>query len=390
MHTSIPSFAPSNDVERFLCRGIAFRPSSDLRALYDAVGEATAWQEARTNLVDPILGMRLAECLGEDNIPEHWLGSYRSTKSRITSYLTELDRIAARLASNGIRLVALKNSGIARGLGVDPGCVPMGDVDTLVRRSDFLTAHEVLLESGYQQKAPNELEKTDIQHCLRKGGSEYEVLLPTGQKLWFELQWRPVDGRFLRPDQEPNGEELVERSIPVTGSDVRTLSPEDNLLQVALHTAKHSFVRAPGFRLHLDVDRIVHAQSLNWDLLVGRVLHHKVKVPVYFSLRMAAELLGTPIPGDVLQDLRPPRWREELLTRWIQKAGVYRPDDRKFGKVEFIAFNTSLFDDVTGLLRAIFPERKWMEDRYKRSSPALLPYLYTKRIADLAFRRMQT
>ena len=44
------------------------------------------------------------------------------------------------------------------------------------------------------------------------------------------------------------------------------LSPEDNLLQVALHTAKHSYVRAPGFRLHSDVDRIVCFQEINWNI----------------------------------------------------------------------------------------------------------------------------
>jgi len=56
-----------------------------------------------------------------------------------------------------------------------------------------------------------------------------------------------VAGRWIRPDQEPGAEELLARSISIPGSAARLLAPEDNLLQIALHTAKHSYVRAPGF-----------------------------------------------------------------------------------------------------------------------------------------------
>ena len=86
-------------------------------------------------------------------------------------------------------------------------------------------------------------------------------------------------------DQEPQAEELLARSVPIPGSAARLLAPEDNLLQVALHTAKHSYVRAPGFRLHTDVDRIVRRQPLNWEVFLTRVMSLEVKTPVYFSRR---------------------------------------------------------------------------------------------------------
>ena len=84
--------------------------------------------------------------------------------------------------------------------------------------------------------------------------------------MWVELQWRPVAGRWIREDQEPNADDLINRSLPITGTNVRLLAPEDNLLQVCLHTAKHSYMRAIGFRLHTDVDRIVNYQNINWNI----------------------------------------------------------------------------------------------------------------------------
>ena len=58
----------------------------------------------------------------------------------------------------------------------------------------------------------------------------------------LSCKWRPIAGRWIQPHNEPNGDELMDNSIKTKGSDVRILSPEDNLLQVALHTAKHYFM----------------------------------------------------------------------------------------------------------------------------------------------------
>ena len=72
-------------------------------------------------------------------------------------------------------------------------------------------------------------------------------------------------------------------SLEVNGSNVRILAPEDNLLQVALHTAKHSYVRAPGFRLHSDVDRVVRFQSIDWNQcgIEGNLFTFSLKKQVY-------------------------------------------------------------------------------------------------------------
>ena len=91
------------------------------------------------------------------------------------------------------------------------------------------------------------------------------------ERLWWELQWRPVSGRWIRPDQEPDSAGLVDRSRPMEGTRARLLSPVDNLLQVALHLAKHSYVRAPGLRLHTDVDRVVRRQPIDWEAFAAEL-----------------------------------------------------------------------------------------------------------------------
>ncbi|KPV53921.1 hypothetical protein SE17_06810 [Kouleothrix aurantiaca] len=266
----------------------------------------------------------------------------------------------------------------------------MGDLDVLVERRHFRRAHAILLAHGYNFEFRSPLEEAELDAAEQGGGAEYWKLLPSGEKMWFELQWRPVAGRWIRPDQEPSAEELMARSIPIEGTAVRLLAPEDNLLQVALHTAKHSYVRAPGFRLHTDVDRIVRRQVIDWNLFVKRVKALQVKTAVYFSLALPKLLFDTPIPDDVLDQLRPPAWKERLISRWLQKVGIFNPDKPKFGRLEFILFTAMLYDDAGGLWRGIFPDSAWMQKHYGFTNKLLLPLYHGRRIANLAFRRISS
>ncbi len=225
---------------------------------------------AKQNEVETLLVHRLANAEDWDTQPEAWQQDHQEISRRITAYLAELKYISDRLAKQDIPVVALKNSGIACGIYSCPGCCPMGDIDVLVEKRHFRSAHEVMLAEGYHFEFRSPLEEAELAVAEEDGGAEYWKILPDGEKLWFELQWRPVAGRWIRPDQEPSAEELMARSISIPGTTVRLLAPEDNLLQVALHTAKHTYVRAPGFRLHLDVERIVRAYP---DLNLESVSH---------------------------------------------------------------------------------------------------------------------
>jgi len=383
-----------SDSERLL--GLAARGTGECAAgesaqrLITQFGEAAAYALAeREEVVGPVCHSLLETARSVDaRLP--WETVHDATRCRISGYLAELDRVAAKLAENDTPLVALKNAGITRGIYPCPGCCPMGDVDVLVRKADFRKAHEVMLREGYMFEFRSPLEKAELDEAEKGGGAEYWKILPNGEKLWFELQWRPVAGRWLRPDQEPSADELMDRSLPIPGTEVRLLCPEDNLLQVALHTAKHTYVRAPGFRLHLDVERIVRYQTVDWGVFVERVKQLQVKTAVYFSLQLPKEFFDTPIPDAVLAALRPPRWKEALILRWLSKVGFLNPQEKKFGRVGYIVFNALLYDDLFGFFRGVLPDRAWMKERYGFRSDWLLPLYHGQRLADLAFRRMKT
>ena len=373
-----------------MCDAISYNSLKQISGSYKQICDDVLWDVAKKNLVDSIVGHALLSTYNADEIPIYWSDSHTQNYNKISAYLKELDRISDILSSEDITLVALKNGGIARAIHPCPGCVPMGDLDTLVRRSDFKRAHKILTENGYKISAPNPLEEACVDYGYRTGGSEYEITLPDGRSLWFELQWRPIAGKWLRPDQEPEADVLLERSVGVPGSSVRILSPEDNLVQVALHTAKHSYVRAPGFRLHLDVDRIVNYQHIDWDIFLNRVRLLQIKVPVYFSLLIPKIIFGTPIPDEIFESISPPKWKEKLIGNWLQRVGLFNPHESKFGKISYIVFTGMLYDNLSGLLKGVFPDPNWVKERYGSKSNFKLLYYYPKRLFDLIFKRMST
>ncbi len=319
-----------------------------------AVGEDRIgpWLDfAERNRVAPIVALAALHAY-DDSPPEatRCRAIYGASEHRMKVLLAELDRVAMRLAREGIVMVALKNAGIARGIYPWPGACPMGDLDVLVAKTRFREAHAIIGECGFRldTRAPD-VEPADLEHGLLGGGTEYRKQVGD-EEVWFELQWRPVAGRWIRKDQEPDGALLIDRSVAIDGTDVRLLCPTDNMIQVGLHTAKHTYVRAPGLRLHTDVDRLARYQPPDWDAVVHMARDLTIRTAVYFSFALARALLGTPIPDHVLQALAPAGWKRAAMTQILHRVDVFEPDQRKFGRPAMLAVTALMYDDAPGLL----------------------------------------
>jgi hypothetical protein len=376
-------------VEKLLClclRHCNFLKTEQIKELYLELGDNVIYKSAKLNGVESIVAHALSICI-TDSLPSHWSVEYNKIEKKLLLYMAELNKAADLLAKKNIPLLALKNSGITIGLYPFFGACPMGDVDVLVRKSQFREAHQILVSNGYKLKFRSELEEDDIEAAELGGGAEYLVQLDNGDSLWFELQWRPIAGRWIQSKQEPKVNELVDRSISIKGSNVRLLSPEDNLLQVALHTAKHTFVRSPGFRLHTDVDRIISSQSIDWSIFEKMVIKLKTKTAVFISLSMAKDLLGSEVPSYILENIKPNAIKIKIMQAWLLKVGIFKPDEHKWSKFGYIIFVSLLYDTWSDLLSSIFPSSVDMKEKYGYSSDFKTPYYYGKRLLNILLKR---
>ena len=372
-----------------MCLALAANAPSEKKQkfheLYNDVDDNQLYSEAKIDEVDSHIAFLMKKT--DLSLNTQWEESFDQVDKRITNLMNELERIAVKLDEHQIPIVALKNAGITKGIYKNIPCSPMGDIDLLIETDHFHEAHEIIMkELGYTFKFRSEYEHEDIEEAFRGGGTEYYQDI-NGYKVWLELQWRPIAGRWIQPENEPNGNELVKKSYQVDKSKVRVLSPEDNLLQVALHTTKHSYVRAPGFRLHSDVDRIVRFTKIDWDKFVKQVTNSQLKTSVYFSLSLAHSLLDTPVPENILKTLEPNFLRGSLISNFIKKAGIFNQEKKKFSRFGYIFFNMCLYDSLNNLFTAIIPSPQTIIDLYNVENTFLIPFYYIKRLFDLITKR---
>lgn len=378
-----------NNEEKILCLALSSeeieKRSRDLRLLWNKIDEDDLFKKAKVDEVDSHVAWLMK--ISDIKLNRNWENSLTSVEERIKNLMIELENVAETFHDNKIKIVALKNAGIAKGIFKNLACSPMGDIDLLISSKDFQEAHILLITKlEYTFKFRSKLEEENLEEAFKNGGTEYYKNVQ-GNDIWLELQWRPVSGRWIQPQNEPNGDELIERAINIPGSKVMLLSPEDNLLQVSLHTAKHSYCRAPGFRLHSDVDRIVRFTDVNWQKFTANTVRLKVKTAVYFSLFFSSILLNTQIPGEVFLKLKPGPSRRKIILRFIQKAGIFDQRKKKFSKSGYIFFNILLYDDLIELVKAIIPNRDQIKSYYNIKSDFLLPFYYLKRLKDLLTKR---
>lgn len=370
-----------------MCNAIAGVKLDEIANDYRQIGDKVFWEMAKNNRVESIVAHTLMDALGRDNIPTHWVKAHEESLNRISAYLVELDRIATLLKDAGVIIILIENAAIAKYFYLCPGCFDFGDLDLFVQRKNLPIIHKILSKQGYKFKLAGNNMSLNAPNFYN-GRVEYITVLANKYPLRINLQCSLVARRWFNGESEPNFDELFSRSVAIPESAVQVLCPEDNLFQLALHNAAHSYIRKPGIRLHLDIELFLRRVSINWKNVFEIAKRFHSKTIIYFSLVIPKVLFGTLIPDEVLVRLKPPIWKEKIINNWLQKVGFFNPDEKKFGGLRYILFNILLYDDLNGLWKAVFPERKWMKERYGFKNNLLLPAYYISRLKDLLFRRV--
>lgn len=324
------------------------------------------------------------------SVSQTWQELYDDCYRKASEKLEAAKEICQHMHDHGIDMIVLKNGGILADIIDDPAKMPMGDIDTVVRKADFIKAYEIMLEAGYKFEYSNEYEVPDIHNALRDGDAEYWKNIAPNHLFCCEIAWRIVAGRWMRPDCEPDTESSFSRMHYAKDSYIGILDPVDNLVQVCIHTAKHSYLRAPGLRLNLDVERIVRHCKIDWNLFLQKIKAAHTKTAAYYSLYIANGLFDTPIPERVLEALRPSKRKQARIEKMLAEAGFLHPKQRKFSKLGFLCFQTSLYDSFADMFHTLYPNMAWMKQRYGFTNSLLVPkYIVIRGLDLLGIRKKQ-
>ena len=190
--------------------------------------------------------------LSVDQPPEH-ASQLRGIARRQLNHCNELRRIADALHGH-VDFIALKGPVLAHQLYGNVARRDSVDIDILVRPRDVPSALQILSTIGYTAQ---QLESGAFRHWLHH---QHELsLVNCADNVLLELQWAWAQRHFaIDRDIDACFEESTE--LPLAGAAVRVLSPEDTLLYLAVHGAKHGWstlslvtdFAAAGLRLDVD------------------------------------------------------------------------------------------------------------------------------------------
>ena len=122
-------------IQKFFIYSLCNRKIRDMnlmKNLYSQFEEKDIREFAEKEGCVSIVYSSLEEILGESDVPVFWKKEREKTKKRIELYMERLDHIAEILFEQNISILALKNTGIARGIHNELSECPMGDIDILV------------------------------------------------------------------------------------------------------------------------------------------------------------------------------------------------------------------------------------------------------------------
>src|SRR5438874_11955244 len=203
----------------------------------------------------------------------------------------ELLRIIGYFESHDIRSLPYKGPTLAQVLYGNVTSRQFADLDILVSPDDLPKVRACLAELGYEAslKLPPREERAYI-------AAGYELVFDFGEhRNLLEIQWRILP-LFYAVDF--NIERFFDRAIAVGLCEraVRTLCPEDLMLVLCVHAAKHAWTQLSWIR---EIGELSKSRQFDWVVILNEAEQLGICRILAVSLALANNLFGAETPEAV-------------------------------------------------------------------------------------------
>jgi hypothetical protein len=216
-------------------------------------------------------------------------------------HLRVAGRVAMAMAAAGVPCALLKGAAFLDTLYPDLSSRRLSDVDVLVPASARGQLEEVLGGRGFR---PCPAPPTHPKSWATRYNSKFE----SDEGTLVEVHTRLAPAGLFAVDYPALFERL--QRIDTGQRVVVTLSPEDTVIALAIHEAKHGY----GVPAHCreDLRRVIDRWQPDWRAVIDRATSFAARTAVYVTLG-AVRAEGVEVPARVLEELRPHRLHQRAL-----------------------------------------------------------------------------
>jgi hypothetical protein len=303
------------------------RPQPDPAAIREQARRTIDWARwrelAEFHCVAPLVYWRLQQTC-PDGAPAgvlYALGErFRASAERGLWLTAELLEVLERFEAAGVEAVALKGPVLAWWVYGHPALREYLDLDVLVPPAHVTRAREALLARGYHLKAALD---GPLERNFRRWLGQMSFVREDLQ-VAVDLHWTLAPPAFgLRLE---SGTRV---RVQIGSREVPTLGPEDTLLLLAYHGAKHGWT---PLNFLCDLAMLLAAVPIDFEGALERAAGQRMTRRLLLGLSLAHELLGVDLPASVWRQLTADRRVTGLAAEVRQGLldGRPAPDESRF------------------------------------------------------------
>lgn len=280
--------------------------------------------------------------------------------------------ILTAMRRDRIPVIALKGVHLAQAVYPSIGLRQMADVDLLVHKSDLEKAADSLKKAGYSPARDFNIEvETALTLHLppfKKPGAPLIEIHWTIEKPIYPFRI-DIDGLWKRA-----------RPATIAGVEIMALSPEDLLLHTCLHASYHHRFDGLSLKAFCDIREIArrHGDEFDWERFTLLANRWRAVKSIHLSLYLAREIVGAPVPRDLLDAMEPDDFDQGIVATATGKifAGRGLETPKTSRKIALLFGFGSIRSRVAYLLKNLFPSPMVVSRRYAADPDSWRIYLY--------------
>ncbi|MCC7452355.1 MAG: nucleotidyltransferase family protein [Anaerolineae bacterium] len=293
------------DIEFLLACLAAGDPWERQARLETIIAAGVDWDQFTTLVAQHEVAPAVYKALRDSKItdlPPSCLNNLRAQfhQAGLESYrlLDALLAILDLLHANQIAAIPYKGPVLSAMLYGDPTMRACQDIDILVRAGDAPRALALLQQGGYQP----------VESAIDPAENHHQPLAHARTGIVVEMHWDVVSRKHGYTLSTADFWQRLQ-PVVVNGKSVLTFAPDDMLLLLCVHGAKHYWRSAKWM---VDVARLVGTSAIDWPGVLNEAQRLRIENQLALGLLMAQRYLNSQLPPTVTAYLR-----QKYLMRWL-------------------------------------------------------------------------